>query len=472
MNGHKEIGSRLELFVDDWLIDRLSGAALKMHAPVPREVVLEKESFGYATVFRDENCYRMYYRAGGEPYDITAIKSKEEYMHRVRTEPEITAYAESPDGINWTRPELGLFEFNGSRANNIVWDAAGTRKGTTHNFTPFRDRNPAAGPETRYRALAGKRRENGGLWAFSSPDALNWRPDSRGPVITEGAFDSQNLAFWDETRGQYVAFIRDFAGRRPGMKGGVRGIRRCTSQDFFNWSRPEWVDFGDTPAEHLYTNAVTPYFRAPHLYLAFPRRFVPERKVLAGSPLEGISDQVFMTSRDGGVHWDRRFMEAFIRQGPDRENWSDRSGTISWGVVPTAENEISLYWCEHRKHPTCRMRRGTLRTDGFVSVHTGAGGGGFITKPLVFEGDRLLLNYATSAVGGVQVEILDPAGKSIAGYELNEVMYGDEIAGPVRWPAGEDVGRLAGQPVRLRFVTRDADIYAFRFAPAESGRRR
>lgn len=458
MNTVKLIGSRLELLVDDWLIDRMDGVQLKMHSPQPREVVLDNEQFGYVTVFKDDDRYRIYFRSG-QPYNVTDFKSKDEYLAAVKPAPQVTAYAESADGIVWERPELGLCDLDGSKNNHIVWDAEGTCKDTTHNLAPFKDSNPDAAPDMRYKAVGG----NGSLKALASPDGIRWRKLQDEPVITEGKFDSQNLAFWDDLRGEYVAFIRDLIGRPPGGKGGVRTIKRCVSQDFIHWSRPTLVDFGDAPLEQLYTNAATPYFRAPHLYLAFPRRIVFTRKVLADSPVSGISDQIFMTSRDGGVSWDRRFMEAFLRQGPEEENWSDRNGTIAWGVVPTSKHELSIYWSEHSKHVTSRLRRGVLRTDGFVSVNAGYNGGEFTTKPLMFEGNRLRLNYATSAVGSVRVEIQDATGRPIEGYTLNDECYGDEIAGEIHWEAGADVGKLAGQPIRLRFVLQDADVYAFQF---------
>lgn len=465
----KNIGSRLELFVDDWMIEQMDNVRLKLHSPTKREEVLAGESFGYGTVFKDENRFRMYYRTGGKPCDITSM-TKEAYKKRIKN-PELTAYAESLDGIKWEKPELGVIDYEGSKANNFVWDAEGLYRDSTHNFAPFKDSNPAATDETLYKALGGTKK-GGGLKAFSSPDGIHWRKMADDPVVTDGAFDSQNLAFWDAERGQYVAFLRAFI-RVPvsesAQLGGIRSIKRCTSLDFLRWSTPQWLDFGDTPDEHLYTNAAIPYFRAPHLFLAFPRRFVEHRKKLGGSPLIGISDQVFMTSRDGGASWDRRFMEAFVRQGPDPANWSDRSGTLHWGVVPTGPHELSLYWCDRRKHSTECISRGTLRLDGFASVHADYEGGGFVTKPIRFEGRRLLLNYATSAVGSVQVEIQRPDGKPIEGFGLNEPLYGDEIEGEVRWRAGSDVSRFVDQPVRLRFVLKDADLYALRFDHSEAG---
>jgi len=118
-----DIGSRRELFVDDHVIEKIEGdARLELQEPVPREVVLvtdkpwEGNTSAYYTVFRDkdasgEDILRMYYRGSGYDREI-----------RDKTHRQVTCYAESKDGIHWTRPNLGLFEFEGSTENNIVWD--------------------------------------------------------------------------------------------------------------------------------------------------------------------------------------------------------------------------------------------------------------------------------------------------------------------------------------------------------------
>jgi len=124
-----------------------------------------------------------------------------------------------------------------------------------------------------------------------------------------------------------------------------------------------------------------------------------------------------------------------------------------------------MYCQEHGRLPTAHLRRYTLRTDGFVSVQAGYEGGEFVTQPLVFDGGELELNYSTSAVGSVQVEIQDVEGNAIPNYGLAECpeKFGDEIEGVMSWKTGKDVGDLAGKPVRLRFVLKDANLYAFRF---------
>ncbi len=113
------------------------------------------------------------------------------------------------------------------------------------------------------------------------------------------------------------------------------------------------------------------------------------------------------------------------------------------------------------------MRRWTLRLDGFVSVHAPYAGGEFITKPLTFQGRQLVINYATSAMGSVRVEIQNEDGKPIEGFKLKECpeIFGDEIEHVVAWKGGSDVKGLEGKPVRLRFALRDADIYSIRFRP-------
>jgi hypothetical protein len=113
------------------------------------------------------------------------------------------------------------------------------------------------------------------------------------------------------------------------------------------------------------------------------------------------------------------------------------------------------------------FRRYALRIDGFVSLHAPLGGGELTTKPLTFTGNRLLLNISTSAGGGARVELQSPDGRPLDGFGLDDCteIIGDDLAFPVRWRG--DLGALAGRPVRLRFVLRDADVYSYRFTTEE-----
>ncbi len=133
-------------------------------------------------------------------------------------------------------------------------------------------------------------------------------------------------------------------------------------------------------------------------------------------------------------------------------------------------DELSLYvkdggsWSQRGK--ASRFRRYTVRIDGFVSVEAPLSGGEFVTKPLVFQGKELVMNFSTSAAGSVQMEIQDVTGRPVPGFTLSDSteIFGDQIEGTVTWDGGSDVSELAGKPIRLRFALKDADLYSFRFA--------
>ncbi len=451
MEGLRNINSRLELFVDDWLIEEMNGVSLQMHSPSPQEVVLEFDqpwegSISYdPVVMKEGDRYRLWYRGCGS---------------ESTWEDQCTAYAESADGVHWERPTLGIFEFNGNRENNIVLQGTEAKA-----LCVFKDSNPKTPDSERYKAIGvgppiDKRAT---LRGFTSPDGVHWQTLDRDPILIAPddpwpMFDSHNVAFWDTLQNRYVIYAR---GWTPP---GIRAIRRSVSDDFRHWSDLEFIDLGDSPTEHLYKNACTQYFRAPHIYLMFPKRFVPDRKFDKDWPASGLSESVFMTSRDG-VHWDRRFMEPFLSLGSDPDNWTDRNLYVGVGVVPTGSAEMSVYFMEHYRRPSIRLRRGALRTDGFVSVNAPYVGGELLTKPLIFEGDKLIVNYATSVAGGLRVEIQDAEGQPIDGYRLAQCVeiFGDEIERVVRWENGSDVGSLAGRAVRLHFVMAAADLYAIQF---------
>ena len=475
-NAGIDIGSRLELFVDDHLIERMTGAELRLHRPEPQNVALrfdapwEGNTCGYVTVLQDGDVYRMYYRGSGHTYG-----PDEGDWH-----PEVYCYAESDDGIEWRKPSLGLVEFEGSTDNNIILD----EKPATHNFTPFKDASPACRPDEAYKGVGGGKE---GLIAYKSSDGVRWTRMADEPIITDGYFDSQNLVFWDESRGEYREYHRDFLG--TDYRG--RDIKTAASGDFMSWPDPEWIGYSPGRVSELYTNGVVPYYRAPHIFLGFPTRYVDrgwtestdhlpqlEYRRLRGSrsPREGtaVTDGMFMSSRDG-LNF-KVWPESFIRPGLRlKENWFYGDNYQNWGIVETpstieaAANEISVYASEasHLTPDTAteRLRRYTLRIDGFVSATAPLSGGELLTRPLVFDGSALVLNFSSSAAGDVSVEVQDVRGFPIEGYALSDCheVWGDDLARTVKWGDTTDVSKLAGQPVRLRFVIRDADLYSMQF---------
>ena len=456
------ISDRLELFVDYALIDTLDGTNLKLHEPRPEGSVLNFDDpwanrGGYVTVLHDGPTYRMYFRGSSTSGSDDSTG-------------QLTCYAESKDGKQWVKPNLSLYEFGGSRNNNIVFFGDGPM---SHNFSPFIDTKPGVPDAERFKAIAGTKET--GLLAFASADGLRWKtleqPPIQPPSAPETRYDSQNVGFWSEYENCYCCYFRVFHD-------GIRAITRTTSPDFISWSEPTLMSYGDTPTEHLYINQTHPYFRAPHIYIALPARFMAGRKVLTdeeGARFEihyhkGVgywqdcAEAVLMTSR-GGTRYDRTFMEGFIRPGRDRRNWSSRCNYPALGVVATGETEMSIFATRHSNQSSSHIERFSLRTDGFTSVNAPYAGGEMLTKPFTFQGRELVLNYATAAAGHIFVELLTESGEPISQFSRANAsaLIGDEIERVVSWKDGTDVSSLAGEKVRLRFSMKDSDLYSLRF---------
>lgn len=463
-----DIGSRRELFVDHHLIEKLDACRLDLARPRDEGVVLKFDQpwegpfCGYCTVINDGDRFRVYYR--GNP---TA--------GRDGGNTEVTCVAESPDGIHFTKPKLGHFEVDGTKENNVV--LAGLAP-FSHNLSPMLDSRPGVPADQRWKAIGGIM--SSGLAALASPDGLRWRKLRDKPILTKSQvpfkamFDSQNLAFWSESEKKYLLYFRVF-------QDGFRRIARATSDDFVTWSAPELMEYrvpgGTPPVEHHYTNQTHPYFRAPHIYVSLAARFMSGRQVLTDDEAQAIgvnpayfkdtSDAIFQTSRGGGgAVYDRTFLEGFIRPAIGARNWVSRTNYPALNTVQTGPDEMSFYVNQDYAQPTSHLHRYSLRLDGFASVRAGYAGGELLTKPLTFTGQRLFVNLATSAAGSLRVEVQDAAGKPIPGFTLADAreLIGNEIERPVSWKSGDDVNQLSGQTVRLRFVLKDADLFAIRFA--------
>ncbi len=462
-----KIGSRLEIFVDRLLVEQMDGLEFRLHEPQREPLPASPVIGSYMTVILDDGIYRAYYR--GDDPGYTGGRNFSGHPG------EITCYAESRDGREWIFPKLGLLEIDGTRENNTI--LAGLPP-FSHNFSPFLDMNPAAKPEERFKAIAGhpgsQAGSKDGLHTFVSADGIRWRKSSPEPVIPydpswSHAFDSQNVAFWSETEQLYMCYFRtwtaheqsaskDAAGKSREAGYGLRSISRAASPDFMSWSAPVAMN-PNLPGEHLYTSQAHPYFRAPHIYVALPSRYIAGRVgAEKADAMKGSTDILFMASRAGSDTFERLFTEAFIRPGLDHARWESRANYVALNVVPTGADEISIY------HSSSGHRY-TLRTDGFISVRAGSDIGELLTKPIVFNGAELVVNFSTSAGGSLSVEITDAAGAPLSGLHLDDCIeiVGDAVEHTVKWKNMKDLSASSGRPVRLRFVMKEANLFSFRF---------
>ena len=316
-----KIGNRRELFIENGLIQSLKGdAEQRLHHPVPQELAIQHDApwegtgCGYHSVFHDGEKYRMYYKA----WHIEVRKGS----INTGRHPLYCCYAESEDGITWRKPELGIWDYKGSKKNNITMitmTVNGMKVDPGHPAV-FMDENPKAAPDARFKAIfrsAGKR----GLLPFKSSDGFNWSPMTDQPIFHGlGAFDSQNLAFWDPGIGKYRAFWRSFT------QGGItdtqwkpkghRAIRTALSDDMKTWTDVRDLRYEDSPVEHLYTNQIRHYHRAPHLLIGFPQPLHrpgrsasmralpdPEKRELRATGPSPLWLRTLRNAADGGSRW-------------------------------------------------------------------------------------------------------------------------------------------------------------------------
>lgn len=474
------VGNRKRLVWDDTLFQTSDGIRFEMHRPQltrERNLIADQpwESWqmgGMSSLLHDNGTFRLWYGVSH------GIRNGEEYA---------VAYAESDDGIHWTKPELGLVEYAGSTKNNLV--------------VPYNSVvgqvfiEPDAPVEEKYKMLAAifpadpqvKRY----LTLLSSPDGLRWtKPDKN--VVPDGDFalDTQSQAFFDCDRQSYVLFTR---------MGPWRQVGRSESKNPFAFPPPVNVMRPDDPVKADYYQAgVTKYEEAAHAYFALVPVFFHAGDA-QGKPLDGNPPLTFtyvmnpitviapdtldihlFTSNDS-IDWQRRGdHEPFIGLGPDGE-FDSRSlyPGVGYAVVgPEIWLYYSAYDCTHiqsldGKKPFEKylgtITRAKLRLDGFVSASAGHSGAEIITKPLTFTGDHLELNVDCSAGGQLNVELQTRDGEAVPGYTLSDSdrIYHNNIRKTVTWNGKSDLSSFQGQPIRLKLSMRDCKLYAFQFATSQ-----
>lgn len=489
----RDIGDRKQLFIDHRFIQHAEGVELHMNPPVKCGVVLSGNNSwengmvtDAVTVIEDAGKFRMWYTAC--PASGPAL------------EPFRLCYAESNDGEHWIKPNLGIYEWEGSKTNNILMDSNIENGGGV-----FVD--PRAPPSQRYKLLArlsskrvaGQREEdpqvnnapNGpGLYIYTSADGLRW--DLHPTRVFPFSPDTDNMAFYDRRTGKYLAYVR--------LWNPLRRVGVVVSDDIMQpwpydksvaprlWpgrpaenpapSREIAEAFGpdrDDPANvDFYTSATVEYPWAEDAYFMFPSAYrhfpdPPEGKYRN----DGLIDIALAVSRDGRK-FHRTSKAPYVRMGlngaPDSGSMYMGIGMIRRGA--TIYQYYGGYDFTHAGYvglPEIKNQGGVMllrqRLDGFISADADEKGGEFATPPLRFRGARLCLNLDASATGEVRVELRGADNRSIAGYSFAECdpLYQNGVAKLVTWRGDSEVGRFAGKPVQLGFRCRNVKLYAFQF---------
>ena len=496
------VGSRRQLLFDDFFV----GGGDSFHESIPYGIrwtvgKVKKSPPGrifnpiepwhdktaWFCVLYDEGRYRMWYNAA-----MGSLRGL------------FVCYVESDDGLNWHKPILNLIEKNGSKQNNIVYAGGPGAVSGLELGCVFRD--PIAKPEERYKMiyptfLTGKG-EGGATLGATSSDGLNW---TRTREIFVGKYcDTQNVATYDPVLGKYVAYIR---WNHEALYGGLdvgehpvapssrgRSVARIESVDYKSWTFPQLVltpDFHDGLGVELYTPSYAHYSEADMAYFMFPSSY----HVREGTFLTQVA-----VSRDNRT-WMRPSRETLIPLGP-KGAFDDYLISVSPGILPVDKDTRALYYSTANiSHPGAEqkfwtkdpllggMGRVEFKRDRIVGIESGPDGGAFWTRPLLFEGKRLVVNVEpTGPDARLEVQLIgvgigtakpDWPENELAhwnlrdgakdgpcpGYSFNEniPITSDELDAPVKWKERSSVGEWAGKPVRLHFRLRSMRIYAFQF---------
>jgi hypothetical protein len=471
-----EVGNRKQLFFDDVLIETLRNVELTMNPPFATSEVLIT-----ADQPHERNSHiSLYNSVLKEPdgrvrvwYDLLTITGSGPYDHERRV-----CYAESPDGIHFTKPALGLYAMEGSKETNVVLP------GVIAGSAVWID--PQAPAEHRYKTQA-KVYPSQKFHMHSSPDGIKWTLFAE--INSRGAHDTQTIIFWDRHLERYLFYGRN-REVTPEIDIRCRSVRRAELLELTRVENtglviwPDAVDRatydapeGTTPVDY-YGATVFPYPEADDVYIMLAQAFwhwIPTDRDTRTLP-PGTRDVRLAISRDS-KHFRRVGKRGpFLRPGPagrfdSRQIWAMPNPII-------VGDEIWIYYsglnwdrtdqtdpaAPHGRRMSA-ISRAVMRLDGFVSADAPYGGGELTTRPLRFSGSRLELNVDTAGGGGVRVELLDGTGKPIRGLSGAASVWhvGNSVRLSVTWPGDVDLESWAGKPVRLRFVLRDAKLYAFQF---------
>ena len=483
-----EIGSQKQLFIDEKFIETKRGITLSLNPPVQKEPIdLPSAAAGFPYVVEYEHQYFMY------------------------THKRIVAI--SKDGVHWELPEAGkpgskvpgegVF-IDPKAADGYPFKALwGTSSRWGTNLVPAI--TPVHEPGS-------KIKEEGALYLYRSKDGFNWEiiPKVAVPFIC----DTDNQVLYDPRLDRYVAYLRGFPEqpgspyqwKRVGVRTEITDLMQMPWPFRKNESRPVGplgcysyiydemeivlaADENDPPHTDMYTPAVNFYPYAQDVYLAFPAMFRTysssqknDRDFRGQTPQEGLFETHLAISRDGKQF--ARFRTPYLKPGmiSDRQGINGEPdsgyGFMGIGMVRQGDYLYQYYWASRLTHidASVALERGikdvqdivyrvVQRLDGFISVDAGSEGGEFVTPPLIFSGNRLMLNANCGGLGEIWVELQAMDGTPIPGYSLSEAVSIDRngTAQEIWWKNGPDTSPLAGKPVRMRIKMRSAKLYAFQF---------
>ena len=516
-----EIANETQLLLDDHIIGQMTGLERTFHKPQKKGLIKEANGSDWergpqTSVVRDlAGNFHMIYRFSWSDPDVRDLHPSigDDKAHWFR---RTYAYAQSDDGIRWTKPVLGLIDGptdirrapNEKWVDGIFFEPVGFSK---HNnlgcpIAVIQDLGNFGGiadPKRRYLVNVLYRDDthnfapvtDAGLYfAADVPDILNdpdwrsrleiiWQAPRRGPRS-----ETTRVSGFDARANLWFECVQSRLGGGWQGRGG-RDIARYTSKDLINWSDEEsvlpiaddelrqpddWIEYMDMQV-----------FRAGGVWLGqlvifhgdrtSPQYQMPDRENVWR---KGTNELRLVASRDAGKSWQRVGGKQIWLPHSKKKYGYDRM--VFPGSPVRVGNELWLYYNAYdgdhliwnrdgtlfdkqRPGRTGRVALATMRWDGYVSLDAGEETGQLITKLLRFIGDKLWVNLDASK-GALKVELQDKKGKVIPGFALEDCLPVQEngINVSVSWQKGK-LSKLAGRAIRVRFALENASLFAFGF---------
>lgn len=408
-------------------------------------------------------------------------------------------YAESEDGIHFTRPNLGLYDFNGIKENNIVLLANGGRSDRYGVSVVVDEKERDANRRYKMAYFDFTRdggRELPGLNVAFSPDGIHWTKYPHGPlsrasygdygesVPFAGATNNGTLAwpismadamdvFWDPPRKVFAIYGKMWIDGPDGGMHWKHAMGRIESADFIHWSQPQLVltpDDLDAASVEFHT---TPVF----FYNGY---YVSPLQILNRAKSGGVVDIEFAVSRDG-FKWERPFRNAFWLPRTQGNKFDSGSLFVSPQFVSVGD-EVRFYYGGYSQGATggddyslaSGIGVATMTRDRIVGIQPVAVSdqptlkrplhdvGQVTLKAVDLSGiDEIEVN-ADASSGTIRIELLAEDGKRLRGFTADDCvpLSGDSVRHLVKWKAN---GRLPSQRCLVRVHLEKATLFGVTF---------
>lgn len=388
------------------------------------------------------------------------------------------SYAESKDGLHWTRPPVG------PKGDNVLMpDLFSDTFSVSPDWT-------AKNPYSQWCLFSSPGGGKG--MQYVSPDGIVWKP-----LCPTGQNADSNTLYYDPFAGNWVWSLRHSWRSRSRAYRAHPDFRVGAEWDFDrNKSTADchaWLacDSADLPCEvggsvrrnaQLYNMDAAPYESL--MVGLFKILCGRDNDEAARGGLPKSTSIHFAYSRDG-FHFDRPDRTPAILES----DWG--SGEWDTGYLSACSSGFVIkddrlwFFYTGLRGDACANKGGcsavngmhwngaigvaTLRRDGFAGL-VADGRGTVVTRPVVFSGSHFFVN-ADARFGKVTVEVLDDAGAPVPGYsaaDCRAIVREDSTKHAITWKGG-NLARFAGKPVRFRFVQRVATLYAFWVSKESTG---